>query len=137
MPEVRARALSIRQPWAWAVIHAGKDIENRSPAAVRTMANAVGQRVFVHAAKHFNRGEFDECLDFLRNLKIDPPPADAFAFGGVIGSVRIDAVVTSSRSRWFLGPRGLRLAEPRPLPFFVVKGQLNLFYVTPPPGITP
>ncbi len=23
-------ALSIRQPWAWAVIHAGKDVENRS-----------------------------------------------------------------------------------------------------------
>jgi hypothetical protein len=23
------RALSIRQPWAWAILHAGKDIENR------------------------------------------------------------------------------------------------------------
>lgn len=22
-------ALSIRQPWAWAILHAGKDIENR------------------------------------------------------------------------------------------------------------
>ena len=24
------KALSVRQPWAWAIIHAGKDIENRS-----------------------------------------------------------------------------------------------------------
>ena len=23
------KALSIRQPWAWAIIHAGKDVENR------------------------------------------------------------------------------------------------------------
>ena len=23
------KALSIRQPWAWAILHAGKDIENR------------------------------------------------------------------------------------------------------------
>ena len=23
------KCLSIRQPWAWAIIHAGKDIENR------------------------------------------------------------------------------------------------------------
>ena len=24
------KALSARQPWAWAIIHAGKDIENRT-----------------------------------------------------------------------------------------------------------
>ena len=23
------KALTIKQPWAWAIIHAGKDIENR------------------------------------------------------------------------------------------------------------
>lgn len=27
-------ALSVRQPWAWAIIFAGKDIENRSWQAV-------------------------------------------------------------------------------------------------------
>lgn len=27
---VTLRALTIRQPWAWAIIHGGKDIENRS-----------------------------------------------------------------------------------------------------------
>jgi hypothetical protein len=24
------RALTVRQPWAWAIIHGGKDVENRS-----------------------------------------------------------------------------------------------------------
>jgi hypothetical protein len=30
LPEDALKALTIRQPWAWAIIHAGKDIENRS-----------------------------------------------------------------------------------------------------------
>lgn len=24
------KALSVRQPWAWAIVHAGKDVENRN-----------------------------------------------------------------------------------------------------------
>ncbi|MQA14935.1 MAG: ASCH domain-containing protein [Pseudonocardiaceae bacterium] len=39
------RALSIRQPWAWAILHAGKDVENRSwPIRHR-------ERLVIHAAK--------------------------------------------------------------------------------------
>ena len=26
------KAISIRQPWAWAILHAGKRVENRGPA---------------------------------------------------------------------------------------------------------
>lgn len=29
MPEI-PKALSLRQPWAWAVVHGYKDVENRS-----------------------------------------------------------------------------------------------------------
>ncbi|WP_409188395.1 hypothetical protein [Bradyrhizobium sp. RDM4] len=32
-------ALSVRQPWAWAIIHGGKDVENRSAPAVRNMGH--------------------------------------------------------------------------------------------------
>ena len=28
------QAFSVRQPWAWAILHAGKDVENRSAAAL-------------------------------------------------------------------------------------------------------
>lgn len=28
------KALTVRQPWAWAIIHGGKLIENRSPGAI-------------------------------------------------------------------------------------------------------
>ena len=43
-------ALSVRQPWAWAIIHAGKDIENRSWQAVNRGLDQRG-RIAVHAAK--------------------------------------------------------------------------------------
>ena len=39
------RAISIRQPMAWAVIHAGKDCENRLSSARRQFRPAVGARV--------------------------------------------------------------------------------------------
>jgi len=135
---VRPRALSVRQPWAWAILYAGKDIENRSEAAVKVMANAVGQRIFIHAAKTFNRLDFDDNCDFLREIGVEPPTRETLGFGGVIGSVKFAKIVQrSAYSRWFVGPRGLEFEDPRPCPFFEVKGQLNLFYVTPPPGIVP
>jgi len=31
-------ALSVRQPWAWAIIHAGKPVENRSKLAIAAAA---------------------------------------------------------------------------------------------------
>lgn len=131
------KALSIRQPWAWAIIHAGKDIENRSEAGVKVMRKSVGQRVFIHAAKTFNRMDFEDSLEFLRKLRLSPPPPEALQFGGVIGSAKIESIVSHSRSRWFSGPRGLHLVAPRTCDFFPVRGQLGLFYVTPPEGIVP
>jgi hypothetical protein len=132
--EVRPKAISIRQPWAWAVVHAGKDVENRSEAAVRVMAKVVGERIFIHASRSFNRCDFEEALDFIESLGVAPQAPEALEMGGVIGSAKIESIVASSGSPWFFGPRALRFVDPRPLPFFAVKGQLNLFYVTPPPG---
>lgn len=45
MPEVRV--LTVRQPWAWAIIHGGKDIENR----VRNVAGAYRGPVAIHVAQ--------------------------------------------------------------------------------------
>lgn len=39
------RAMTVRQPWAWAIIHGGKDIENRS----RNIAGQYRGLVAIHA----------------------------------------------------------------------------------------
>mgnify|MGYP001114609934 CR=1 FL=1 len=48
------KALSIRQPWAWLIVHAGKNIENRS------WRSHYHGRFLVHAAKGMTRQEYDE-----------------------------------------------------------------------------
>ncbi len=40
-------ALSIRQPWAWAIIHAGKDVENRSENMAHRAEKLIGQTVLI------------------------------------------------------------------------------------------
>lgn len=41
------RVLTVRQPWAWAIIHGGKDVENRT----RNIAGTYRGPVAIHAAK--------------------------------------------------------------------------------------
>ena len=41
------RAITVRQPWAWAIVHGGKDIENRT----RNIAGAYRGPVAIHAAQ--------------------------------------------------------------------------------------
>ena len=48
------RAITIRQPWAWAVIHAGKTVENRS----RNIAGGYRGPVAIHASKRDDLSAF-------------------------------------------------------------------------------
>lgn len=41
------RILTVRQPWAWAIVHGGKDVENR----VRNIAGTYRGPVAIHAAQ--------------------------------------------------------------------------------------
>lgn len=44
------RILTVRQPWAWAIIHGGKDVENR----VRNIAGDYRGPVAIHAGKEWD-----------------------------------------------------------------------------------
>ena len=48
------RILTVRQPWAWAIIHGGKNIENRS----RNLAGKYRGPVAIHAAKQEDKNAF-------------------------------------------------------------------------------
>ena len=43
MSEFPTTALFVRQPWAWAIFHGGKDIENRSATAIAKGAIRCGR----------------------------------------------------------------------------------------------
>lgn len=86
------RALTVRQPWAWAIIHGGKNIENRdwaprvSPGRIAIHAGkawddlAADHPAIVRAFTEANPG-FDE-----RWASVD---RGDFTFGAIIGTVEV------------------------------------------------
>jgi hypothetical protein len=133
------KALSVRQPWAHAIVYLGKPLENRTLASIRRMSFAAGDRIAIHAAKGMTRDEYEFAAGFMRQLSgVACPPAIELARGGIIGTARIEGIVKKSASPWFFGPRAIVLADPQPCAFIPVVGQLGLFDWEPAdPAIIP
>ena len=122
-PPIDSLVISVRQPWAWLIIHAGKDIENRN------WSTKVRGRVLIHAAKGMTADEYAHVGDFLRGSGVALPDYKDLQRGGVIGSVEIVDCVTESNSPWFFGRYGFVLRDPQPLPFYPCRGQLGFFRI--------
>lgn len=116
-------ALSIRQPWAWLILNAGKDIENRD------WSTRFRGRFLVHAAKGVTRDEYEAVANFVRRLQVKRPLPEFAALprGGVVGSVEIVDCVKYSSSPWFMGKNGFVLRDPCPTLFVPHKGRLGFF----------
>lgn len=122
------KALSIRQPWAWLIVHAGKDIENR------TWHTKFRGRFLVHAASGMTRREHAEAQRFALEsgavqASFEFPAFEDLQRGGIIGSVELVDSVDTSASPWYMGYKGFVLRDPVALPFLPVKGRLGFFEV--------
>lgn len=122
-------ALSIRQPWAWLIIHGGKDIENRN------WLTRFRGRLLVHASKGMKTEDYHQCARFLASdsriahlIKSLPAMKD-LPRGGIVGSIDVIDCVTESNSPWFVGDYGFVLRKPKLEQFFPVKGSLGFFRV--------
>lgn len=124
------KALSIRQPWAWAILAGIKPIENR------TWPTSFRGPVLIHAGKREERSNIDyvlrECahhtgtsVALLRNA-YDLQAA----MGAIIGAVTITDCVTDHPSPWFHGPHGFVLERPaRAMKPVACAGKLGFFTV--------
>ncbi len=129
------KALSIRQPWAWLIIHGGKDIENR------TWHTKHRGRFLVHAAQGMTRAEYAKAHAFaldrgLLSTPFELPSYEELQRGGIIGSVVLADSRDTSQSPWYMGEKAFLLVDPKPLPFAPLKGRLNFFEV-PDELVTP
>lgn len=122
------KALSIRHPWAWLIVHGFKDVENRS------WATKVRGQILVHAGKAFDK----EGYGWVRREfpQIPLPTPSEFEFGGIVGCADlVDCVPPDSditgriASPWYFGQHGFLLANARPLPFVAITGRLGFFEV--------
>ena len=124
------KALSVRAPWWWFILHAGKDIENRNwPTRFRGT-------VYLHASRTMPRTEVAD--DFAAASRIAwggglgpvPPSFDELkaSAGKIVGKVDVVDCASSSASPWFFGKFGFVLRNPvafaRPVPCL---GHLSLF----------
>lgn len=108
----------------------GKDIENR------TWSTRYRGPLLIHAASSMRGAECANFEEFIRgDIKQGHIPTAGelrTRLGGLIGIVDLVDVVTCSKSRWFFGPVGFVLRNPRPIPFKRMVGRLGLFKI---PGV--
>lgn len=138
------RALSIRQPWAWAILHSGKDVENRQwsnyARNLRPQGLVGGDEVYIHASKRPGatqwRRDVEEFVEFCTERRIVLPSAFddwSVAYGGIVGAARIVDIRPNGdapSNPWAIaGCLGLVLADVRPVPFVACKGALGFWRV--------
>lgn len=124
------KALTLWQPWAHAVAHFGKRIENRP---WKPWPSIVGQVVAIHAAAKVDPiGEAAVEGWVRRHTGLLLPPAASLPRGAIVATARVTGVLTESESPWFVGPFGWTLDEvvalPAPVP---CRGAQGLWTVPP------
>lgn len=126
------RALTLWQPWGWAIVAGYKAMENRPWPPPQS---AIGQRLAIHAGKTWDRDGARSILDLIAPDAF-PDDLSAHVAGAVIGvatpvrvvrdgGIGVDGVphvdtLTDDERRWFFGPYGWVLREvvrlPEPVP---------------------
>jgi hypothetical protein len=118
----RLPALSIQQPWAWAIMRGYKPVENRTWAPP---AKIIGRMIWVHAPKKVDSAGIKE----LKRLGCPGVPKHRdYVTSAILGAVRVVKVIDHLNSPWFSGPKGWILESPTGLPSPVeMPGKLKLW----------
>lgn len=144
------QALSLRQPWAWLVLH-GKSIENRH------WNTGFSGQFWIHASKGMTKREYYDALEFARGAGFaveSMPPLGAVLRGGIVGRARLvdvmhpgglsdSRVYPSAQAAQRAHPRkgdpwhmpeqfGFILQDVREVPFVACSGALGFFRVPEP-----
>lgn len=93
------RALTLIQPWAWAIAHAGKDVENRGWPAPPDL---IGKHLAIHAGRKLDE---DACDDIAEEFGLTLPAAFAHVAIVAVALVRevrrIEGLfIPDGHSRW-------------------------------------
>jgi hypothetical protein len=119
-------ALSIRQPWAWLIVHGHKDVENRNWSTI------FRGPVWVHASKGMTKWEYEVCAAMAHRIRpsIIFPKFNDLPRGGIVGKVSIIECTMHHPSTWFVGDYGFTLSDPVVTDFRPCKGMLGFFTPT-------
>lgn len=119
------RALSVRQPWAYAIMHLGKPVENRG------WRTSFRGRIALHASAHTGQQEYGEAREAIFDITAALiPPYEQMGLGAIVGTVEISDCVSEMASPWFFGLYGFVLKDAVPFKTPIpVKGALGFWEV--------
>lgn len=137
------KALSIKQPWAWCILHACKDVENRDWKPWNAGLKFRGEFLIHTGAKLDSQTGCGAAISLARHAGHPIPALQSLNIGGFVGVAEIFDVVDDDEplsvpgrsSPWYFGPRGLLVRNPRLIPFVPAKGQLGFFDVDMTPQL--
>ena len=128
------KCLTVRQPFAWAIIKGAKDIENRDRSS-----HYIG-RLYIHAGKKEMTDRIDDCVASVAKhfaVSVEEMLDDyhrhvSRGLGAIIGSVHMFGCAVQHESEWFQGKFGYQLRDPKPLRKPIpCKGSPSFFHFTP------
>ena len=130
------KALSVRQPWAWAILHGGKNVENRSwPTRHRG-------RIWIHAPAQEEADDVEGAVRLTAEASSGSVERAAGHYrehrhrGAIVGSVDlVDCLLHEElpdnhpllESRWVRGRWLWVLEAPRPREPWPIRGRLGLW----------
>ena len=125
------KCLTVRQPWAWLIIHGGKNVENRN------WETDYRGRLYIHASTHLPkrifRREWDLAMLKYGNQKSGRPPLimHNLEFGKIIGHVDLVDIKRNTKGPWVDDRYVYRwiLENPRPIEPINSRGYKGLFNV--------
>ncbi len=136
------KALTIKQPWAWAITNGTKRVENRT---WRPPLHIIGQRIAIHTSARIEKAEllaFSELGAWLE------PTVNTLPVGCIVGTAIVKGYVvvndmggvevqtkgaqgySPDKDPWFCGPVGWLLDDVRKVAPVTCKGALGLWDVS-------
>src|SRR5262249_28794116 len=120
------KAITVKPVWAWAIIYAGKNIENRS------RRTHIRDPIAIHASKNMSRSEYEKSKNlFPPRWRNKLPAYEDLPRGVIIGVAEIVDCVTESKSPWFIGAFGYVLKNRRPVKPIPCSGALSFWNLPP------
>lgn len=134
------KVLTIKQPWAWAIVNGTKRVENRT---WRPPLNVIGQRIAIHTSARIEKAELLAYSELGAWLE---PTVNTLPTGCIVGTAIVKGYVvvndmggvevqtkgaqrySPNKDPWFCGPVGWLLDDVRKLPGpLPCKGALGLW----------
>ena len=92
--------------WVWAIMHAGKDLENRSSRIVPGRGT-----YYLHASQEQSAEIYRLACPIIRAAGFTPPAIIDLPKGLVLARMELDGWIAESDSRWFTGPLAVRITS--------------------------